>query len=240
VTRVPVSVVAMIALLGACSGDDGGARSSMPSRRATTSSTTSTSTTTTTVAAPVAGFRSSVAPVTAPDLGASWRPGCPVGPEQLRLVTVTLVGFDGVDHPGSLVVHADVANAVVEVFRQLHAARFPVREMHPIRTQAEFEDFETPDDNTTGFSCRPAVNTDPTPSWSNHAYGRAIDVNPIENPYLNGGRIIPSLGAALTDRTDVRPGMAVAGNPLVRAFASVGWQWGATFSDYQHFSAAGG
>jgi hypothetical protein len=111
--------------------------------------------------------------------------------------------------------------------------------MRPIRTQAEFEDFETPDDNSTGFSCRAAVSTDPTPSWSNHAYGRAIDVNPIENPYLNGGRIIPSLGAAFTDRGNVRPGMAVAGNPLVTAFASVGWQWGASFSDYQHFSTTG-
>ena len=185
-------------------------------------------------------FSSSVAPVTAADLGASWRPGCPVGPEQLRLVTVTLAGFDGADHTGAVVVHADVANDVVEVFRQLHAARFPVREMRPIRTPAEFEDFETPDDNSTGFSCRPVVDTDPTPSWSNHAYGRAIDVNPIENPYLNGGRVIPSLGAAFTDRGNLRPGMAAAGNPLVAAFASVGWQWGAGFSDYQHFSTTGG
>jgi hypothetical protein len=111
--------------------------------------------------------------------------------------------------------------------------------MKPIFTQAEFEDFETRDDNSTGFSCRPAVNTDPTPSWSNHAYGRAIDVNPIENPYLNGGRIIPSAGAAYTDRGNVRPGMAVPGNALVEAFRAVGWGWGASFQDYQHFSTTG-
>jgi hypothetical protein len=83
------------------------------------------------------------------------------------------------------------------------------------------------------------VNTDPTPSWSNHAYGRAIDVNPIENPYLNGGRVIPSAGAAYTDRRDVRPGMAVPGSALVEAFAAVGWGWGASFRDYQHFSTTG-
>jgi hypothetical protein len=184
-------------------------------------------------------FSSSIEGVTAADLGASWRPGCPVGPESLRRVTVSLVGFDGVAHSGQVVVHADVAADVVEAFRRVYDARFPIRKMKPIFTQAEFEDFETRDDNSTGFSCRPAVNTDPTPSWSNHAYGRAIDVNPIENPYLNGGRIIPSAGAAYTDRGNVRPGMAVPGNALVEAFRAVGWGWGASFQDYQHFSTTG-
>jgi hypothetical protein len=162
-----------------------------------------------------------------------------VGPENLRRVTVSLVGFDGLPHTGQVVVHADVAGEVAEVFRRLYDARFPIRKMKPIFTQEEFEDFETPDDNSTGFSCRPAVNDDPTPSWSNHAYGHAIDVNPIENPYLNGGRIIPSAGAAYTDRGDVRPGMAVPGSPVVEAFAAAGWGWGASFGDYQHFSTTG-
>ncbi len=152
---------------------------------------------------------------------------------------MSLVGFDDRDHSGQVVVNADVAEDVVEVFRQLHAARFPIRKMKPIVTQAEFEDFETPDDNSTGFSCRNAVNTDPTPSWSNHAFGHAIDINPIENPYLNGGRIIPSLGAEYTDRSNVRPGMATPGSVIVEAFRSVGWGWGASFQDYQHFSTTG-
>jgi hypothetical protein len=226
--------------------DGGGDPAAAPRRPSTssTSSTTTTTTTTTTTVPPTAPpapppFQSSVTAVTAADLGASWRPGCPVGPESLRRVTVSLVGFDGVPHTGQVVVNADVADEVVEAFRRLYEARFPIRKMKPIFTQEEFEDFETPDDNSTGFSCRSAVTTDPTPSWSNHAYGRAIDVNPIENPYLNGGRIIPSAGAAYTDRTDVRPGMAVPGSPVVEAFRSVGWGWGASFRDYQHFSTTG-
>ena len=81
--------------------------------------------------------------------------------------------------------------------------------MKPIFTQAEFEDFETLDDNSTGFSCRNAVDANAAPHWSNHAYGHAIDINPIENPYLNGGKVLPSAGAAFTDRRNVRPGMAV-------------------------------
>ena len=184
-------------------------------------------------------FSSSVDRVTAEDLGASWHEGCPVDPSGLRMVTVSLVGFDGSEHSGRVVVNADVAEEVVEVFRRLHAASFPIREMRPIFTQAEYDDFETPDDNSTGFSCRNAVNDDETPSWSLHAYGHAIDINPIENPYIEGDRVIPSAGAAYTDRSDVRPGMAVSGGDLVNAFRAAGWGWGASFQDYQHFSTSG-
>jgi hypothetical protein len=215
--------------------------------RTTSTTTTSTTITTTTVppttmpTAPPAPkpFQSSIATVTAADLGASWREGCPVGPENLRMVTVSLVGFDDSDHSGQVVVHADEADEIVEVFRQLHAARFPIRKMKPIFTQAEYEDFDTVDDNSSGFSCRNAVNANAAPHWSNHAYGYAIDINPIENPYLNGGKVLPPLGAEFTDRSNVRPGMATPGSVIVNAFRSVGWGWGASFQDYQHFSTNG-
>jgi hypothetical protein len=177
--------------------------------------------------------------VTADDLGASWHEGCPVGPESLRMVTLTFAGFDGEDHTGQVVVSSAVAKSVVEAFRQMYEARFPIRKMKPIFTQAEYDDFETPDDNSTGFSCRNAVNSSGAPSWSQHAFGRAIDVNPIENPYIEGDRVIPSAGAAYTDRSDVRPGMATPGSAIVTAFASIGWGWGASFEDYQHFSTNG-
>jgi hypothetical protein len=83
------------------------------------------------------------------------------------------------------------------------------------------------------------VNSDGPKSWSQHAYGDAIDINPIENPYIDGGKVIPSSGAAYTDRSNVRPGMATSDSALVRAFRSVGWGWGASFQDYQHFSTNG-
>jgi hypothetical protein len=195
--------------------------------------------TTTSTTAPPSDFASSVDHVTAADLGASWHDGCPDPPSQLRLVTVSLVGFDGSQGTGQVVVNASVASDVVGVFRQLYDAGFPVRKMKPIFTQAEYDDFETPDDNSTGFSCRDAVNDSGTSSWSMHAYGDAIDVNPIENPYIEGDKVIPSAGAAYTDRGDVRPGMAVPGSVIVQAFGSVGWGWGSTFQDYQHFSTNG-
>jgi len=230
--------VLLTAGLTACSG--GGSGTAKPAGAAAPSTTLSPTTTVpapTTTTAPQ--FQSSVATVTAADLGASWHLGCPVAPEDLRMVTVNIVGFDGAVHSGQVVVNADVVDAVLGAFKQLFAAGFPIRKLQPIFTQAEFDDFETPDDNSTGFSCRDAVTSSGAPSWSEHAYGHAIDIDPIENPYLDGGRIIPSAGAAYTDRADVRPGMAVEGGALVNAFRSVGWGWGASFQDYQHFSTNG-
>jgi hypothetical protein len=95
-------------------------------------------------------------------------------------------------------------------------------------------------DNTSAFNCRFVPGTR---RWSAHAYGRAIDVNPVENPYLAAGRVQPPAGRAYLDRTRVRPGMAVRGGVLVRAFAAAGWPWGGRWRgtpDYQHFSASGG
>lgn len=231
----------LAAALAACGG--GGEKTiaeTTSTTATTTTSTTTTSTTTTTTTPPgPPPFEHAVANVTAAELGASWHEGCPVDPADLRRITVSLIDFDGAPQTGQVVVNADVVDDVVEVFRRLHAARFPVRKMKPIFTQAEFEDFETPDDNSTGFSCRNAVNADAAPHWSNHAYGHAIDINPIENPYLNGGRVIPSAGAAFTDRSNIRPGMAVSDSAIVSAFRSVGWGWGASFRDYQHFSTNG-
>jgi hypothetical protein len=97
-------------------------------------------------------------------------------------------------------------------------------------------------DNTSGFNCRLAVTTGP-PAWSVHAYGEAIDVNPVQNPYLEGGIVQPAAGRAYLVRSDIRPGMAVPGGVLVAAFASVGWYWGGRWTaspDYQHFSSTGG
>jgi hypothetical protein len=96
--------------------------------------------------------------------------------------------------------------------------------------------------NTSGFNCRYAV-APGTPQWSVHAFGEAIDVNPVQNPYLVNGVAQPRSGAAYRSRAVIRPGMAVSGGVLVNAFASVGWYWGGRWTaspDYQHFSATGG
>jgi hypothetical protein len=175
-------------------------------------------------------------------LGASWHAGCPVGPASLRLLRISYVGFDGRAHRGALVVNRGVTSEVTSVFRTLYRARFPIRRMRPISYYGGSDDRSAAADNTSGFNCRYAVASGPK-RWSVHAYGEAIDVNDVENPYLEGGRVIPPAGAAYRDRSRYRPGMAVAGGVLVRAFAAVGWRWGGRWAatpDYQHFSKTGG
>ena len=187
-------------------------------------------------------FHASTVPVTVAQLGASWRPGCPVGPEQLRTVHVSFVGFDGRAHTGALVVNRNVASDVTTVFRRLYGARFPIHGMQPIARFGGSDDRSMAADNTSAFNCRYAVAPGPK-RWSVHAYGEAIDVNTVENPYLEGGRVLPPAGRAFTDRSHRRRGMAVAGGVLVRAFASVGWFWGGRWTaspDWQHFSRTGG
>jgi D-alanyl-D-alanine carboxypeptidase len=170
--------------------------------------------------------------------GVSWRAGCPVSLRDLRLVTATYRDFSGRARTGWLVVHRDVAADVLGVLRRLYAAGFPIRRMIPIDAYggSDFRSIEA--DNTSAFNCRPV---DGTNTWSEHAYGRAIDVNPIENPYVSGGRTSHPASVPYVDRVPCRKGMACPGNRLVAAFRAIGWGWGGDWSsarDYQHFSSS--
>jgi hypothetical protein len=187
-------------------------------------------------------YHATVAPVTATQLGKSWRPGCPVGPAQLRRVRVSYVGFDGHAYTGELVVNAAVVGDVETVFRRLYTARFPIRRMRPVAAYGGSDDRSMAADNTSAFNCRYAVAPGPK-RWSVHAYGEAIDVNTVENPYLERGKVLPPAGRPYLDRSRHCRGMAVAGGVLLRAFASVGWLWGGRWTaspDWQHFSKTGG
>lgn len=169
----------------------------------------------------------------------SWVPECPVSVDELAYVTVSHFGFDQEFHTGELLVNAAWASEVVEVFRTLHSIRFPIEQMRVIRKE-EIDAPPTGDWNdTTSFVCRPAVGNT---SWSQHAYGLAIDINPFHNPYLKGDLILPELASVYTDRTEIRPGMIEAGDAVVEAFADIGWAWGGDWNslkDWMHFSASG-
>jgi hypothetical protein len=187
-------------------------------------------------------FAARVAAVTVDDLSHSWRPGCPVGPAQLRLVRLAHWDFSGRRRIGELVVHHEAVPDVIAAFRRLYRARFPIRRMVRVDRFRGSDDASMAADNTSAFNCRYAVATGPK-RWSAHAYGKAIDVNPVENPYVHGSTVSPANGRAYADRSRRSPGMAVAGGVLVSAFASRGWEWGGRWSgtpDYQHFSATGG
>ena len=172
--------------------------------------------------------------------GVSWRPGCPVPLRDLRAVSLRYWGFDGLSRSGTLIVHRDAAPAVVRVFRRLYAARFPIRRLRPVDVYGGSDYRSIEADNTSAFNCR---YVDGTTRWSEHAYGRAIDVNPIENPYVTSdGTTSHAASRPYLRRSPARPGMAVEGSTLVRAFDAVGWGWGGRWNgarDYQHFSAGG-
>lgn len=191
------------------------------------------------VAAVAPPFSAEVSPVRWAELRYSYRAGCPVPPSQLRTVHLTYWGFDGRAHEGALVVHRRAADDMVKVFRRLYAARFPIRRIVPLSAYRGSDDASMAADNTSGFNCR---FVEGTRRWSMHAYGEAIDVNPVENPYVRGSAVSPPAGRRYLDRTRYRPGFAAEDGVLVEAFDAVGWKWGGRWTasrDYQHFSTTG-
>ncbi len=187
-------------------------------------------------------FRSTIGPVTPAireRMGETWSPACPVALADLAYLTVSFRGFDAAAHTGELVVAADQAEGVVSVFRALFAAGYPIEEMR-LPTTADLEAPPTGDgNNTAGLVCRAARGQS---SWSAHAYGLAIDVNPFLNPYRRGDLVLPERASSYLDRTRTQPGIIHAGDLVVREFARIGWSWGGAWTslkDYQHFTATG-
>ena len=176
-----------------------------------------------------------IARVTAAELGASWHAGCPVEPSELRMVTVTFHGFDGRTHSGRLVVAAALAGQVRSIFAEIYASGFPIRRMVPVTAYGGDDERSMEADNSSAFNCRPITGGG---GWSRHAYGRAIDIDPLQNPYVTASRVEPENAQRYVDRSQRLPGMLHTGDPVVRIFAAHGWTWGGGWSnptDYQHF-----
>jgi hypothetical protein len=176
-----------------------------------------------------------VHPVTAADLGATWRPECPVTPGSLRRVELDYLGFDGGTHRGQLVVNEDVVDDVIAIFDDLKRLRYPIEKMRTVENYPGAQDeLSMRDNNTSAFNCRALGD-----GWSLHAYGRAVDVNPLVNPYIDAdGNLEPATAARYLDRSRDDLGLLRADSPAVRAFTDRGWRWGGAWTDpvdYQHF-----
>jgi hypothetical protein len=173
----------------------------------------------------------------------AWHQGCPVPFSQLRVLTVTYRGFDKRSHTGQLIVNQDAAAPLANVFQRLYDLHFPI---HHMSVSAVYGSQPADGDPSGSFECRQAV---PSPcdggtgtgSWSMHAYGRAVDLNPVENPYVGCGQSRDPAAQSYRDRSRHRPGMVTA--RVVQAFRAVGWGWGGSWAgntkDYMHFSATG-
>jgi hypothetical protein len=173
--------------------------------------------------------------------GVSWRRGCPVGFAELRLLKVSHWGFDGRVHRGRLVVHREAARGMLGAMRSLYRQRFPIRQMRLVDAYGADDRRSMAADNTSAFNCRYVAGRPGV--WSEHAFGRAIDVNPIENPYVTeSGYVSPPGGAPFARRSRHRRGMIHRDGAVVAAFAAIGWEWAGDWpwpKDYQHFSATG-
>ena len=194
----------------------------------------------------VLSFHSVVQPLSAPQRAlltpTYWHRGCPVALSDLRVLTVTHWGFDGRTHTGQLIVNAAAAGPLSRVFRRLYELRFPIREMRLRQVYNE----KSPVDVSGSFECRqavpsPCVGGTGTGSWSMHAYGLAVDLNPVENPYIGCGMSRDPTSKPFFDRSNLRPGMVTPA--VIAAFRSIGWGWGGSWSgstkDYMHFSSTG-
>ena len=167
-------------------------------------------------------------------MGKSWSPGCPVPLDDLRAVHVSYLGFDAQTHSGTVVVHKRFAQVVQSIFLDLYQARFPI---HKIDLYNDYGSKYAENDITVGFYCRKA---DDAPSeWSSHAYGMAIDINPLENPYRNTeGTWWPETAAKYGPR-DGATGKVTSSSSAFAIFTRNGWYWGGFYvgeRDYMHFN----
>ena len=204
-----------------------------------------------TVVALAPGFQSSVQPLPQPvqaqlkEAGV-YRQGCPVKLSGLRLLTVSHWGFDGRKKTGQLIVNRSAARPLAGVFGRLYGLRFPIRHLQLDDAYGPRDARPRDGDISGSFECRQAVPSpctggNATGSWSNHAYGLAVDLNPVENPYVGCGQSRDPTARAYRDRSRHRRGMVTA--RVIQAFRSIGWGWGGSWSgntkDYMHFSVNG-
>lgn len=170
----------------------------------------------------------------------NWHPGCPVPLEDLRLVRVRYWNFRGEVRTGPLVVHRKVAHDVLWVFRQLFRARFPIHRLD-LAPRPQPIDWDSTRNLSSSFNCRSATGNPGV--LSEHSYGWAVDINPLQNPYVRSdGSVLRAAAKPYRDRTRRHKGMIHPGDVVVRSFAAIGWGWGGdwrTLKDYMHFSLTG-
>jgi hypothetical protein len=175
-----------------------------------------------------------------------WHRGCPVGLSDLRVLGVPYWGFDGRRHRGHLIVNRTATAPLTRVFRKLYGLHFPIRHLDIRSVYGPASGRPRDGDWSGSFECRQAV---PSPctggtgtgTWSMHAYGLAVDINPVENPYVGCGMSRDPAARRYRRRTPHRRGMVT--RRAIAAFASVGWGWGGGWTgntkDYMHFSSTG-
>jgi len=171
----------------------------------------------------------------------SWEKGCPVPLQDLRYLRMPYLGFDHKTHVGEMVVHKDIADEVISIFNELYILGYPINKMKLISNYKANDWQSIEANNSSAFNCRNATGSK---KWSKHSYGKAIDINPIENPYISrNGHISHKESLRYRKRvhqSDKAEDKAVLlkGDKATQIFKKYGWKWGGDWldvKDYQHF-----
>lgn len=176
--------------------------------------------------------------------GKSWHAdrGCP-GRDALVLLSVPYLDFDGIGHTGQLIVAKSQGEKIARVFDTIfRSGGFRIARMKLVDAYGGDDDASMAANNTSAFNCRYIGGTT---KLSEHAFGTAIDINPVQNPYVTKAGTYPSLGEAYDEAHERKPGVTgiiLDGDAVTKAFKDAGWSWGGnwkTKKDFQHFSLTG-
>lgn len=165
----------------------------------------------------------------------SWKENAPVTISDLRYIVVSYWGFDDKPHIGEIIVNKSVAEDIKDIFKELFYLKYPIDKIKLIDEYNAIDEASMNDNNTSSFCFRPQSNST---KLSVHSYGLAIDINPLQNPYVKGNVIQPAAAKEYTDRSIIKKGMILKDDPCYKAFTSRGWTWGGEWNgmkDYQHF-----
>ncbi len=155
--------------------------------------------------------------------------------QTLRRLEVNHYDFEGEVRRGAIVVNADVADSLARIFTRIFEAEFPIRQMVPLDAYGGDNEASMADDNTGAYNCRSAAQANAPASKSPHANGRAIDINPYENPWQDPRCRCWSPSDEF-GTTREGPGVIVEGGPVWAAFTDEGWIWqNISVPDYMHF-----
>lgn len=167
----------------------------------------------------------------------TWRPGCPAGRDQLRSLEVNYWDFGGKVRRGALVVNADVASDLADIFTSLFDAGFPIARMRPVEQYGGDVYGSLSANNTSAFNCRRPGQINAPVKDSPHANGRAVDINPVQNPWRDP-RCDCWTPSAKYARSSIGPGVIRADSFVVDLFEAKGWIWqNIKVPDYMHFDS---
>lgn len=168
--------------------------------------------------------------------GVSYKENDEIKLNELSYVQVTHWGFDDKKHLGELIVNTKVAEDVVEIFKELYETGFPIEKMRLVDEYNADDNLSMLDNNSSAFCYREIAGS--KGKLSKHSYGIAIDINPVQNPYIKNSTVLPAKGKEYLDRNNIRKGMIIKGDACYNAFKNRGWTWGGewkSLKDFQHF-----